>query len=90
MDRCSGPFIGQSLFGQNSRGRVSKGARRVCEAKGVSGVKGVCGGVCGGKGVCEGVRGGEGCYSPDGPGLPYKEENVGSAVIGVQGLRVGS
>ena len=41
-------------LGQNSRGRVSKEVRGVCEAKGVCRVKGVCG-------VCQG---GEGFYSP--------------------------
>ena len=53
-------FYWAVALGQNSRGRVSKGARGVCEAKGVCGVKGVCRvkGVCG---VCEG---GEGFYSP--------------------------
>ena len=35
---------------------------------------------------CEGW--GRGFIAP--PGLPYKEENAGSAVIGVQGLRVSS
>ena len=41
-------FYWAVALGQNSRGRVSKGARGVCEAKGVSGVKGVCrvNGVC--------------------------------------------
>ena len=63
---------------QNSGGRVSKEARGVCKARGVCRVKGVCG-------VCQG---GEGFYSPG--RLPYKEENAGSGVIGVQGLRVSS
>ena len=48
-------FYWAVALGQNSRGRVSKGARGVCEAKGVCGGKGVCG-VCRGKGVC-GVNG---------------------------------
>ena len=40
------------------------------------------------KGSLRGMRSGEGSYSPG--GLPYKEENTGSAMIGVQGLRVSS
>ena len=58
--------------GQNSRGRVSKEVKGVCEAKGVCEVWGV----------------GKGFIAP--AGLPYKEENAGSGVIGVQGLRVSS
>ena len=40
------------------------------------------------KGVCEVWGVGKGFIAR--AGLPYKEENAGSAVIGVQGLRVGS
>ena len=46
------------------------------------------GSLRGEKEPAESVRAGKGFIAR--AGLPYKEENAGSAVIGVQGLRVGS